>query len=407
MTLTAPFPWFGGKRRVAGAVWERFGDVRNYVEPFAGSLAVLLARPTEARVETVNDRDAYICNFWRALQQDPEQVAHFADYPVNETDLHARHLWLVTTARERVQQLLDDPDFYDAKIAGWWVWGLCAWIGGGWCRPITAGTTDGSQRPHLSSDQGVIRTEHRRPVLGTAGRGLEGFSTPHKKLPSVGHGERGVHRASLHTQQRLPAVGSSSRGVHGKRPLLSGQGGGVGGHRPRLHGQLPDLAGDSGAAGRGIHASAWPSNKGDLYDYMESLSVRLRRVRITCGDWSRILGPAVTTCIGVTGVFLDPPYSHDERDKTIYAEDHDVGTEVREWAIANGENPELRIALCGYEGEHAMPENWECVAWKAGGGYGRTQRGKDNAARERVWFSPGCLSANAGQHSLDLGEVSA
>src|SRR5689334_19180994 len=44
-TLKAPFPWFGGKSRVASLVWERFGEVRNYVEPFAGSLAVLLGRP--------------------------------------------------------------------------------------------------------------------------------------------------------------------------------------------------------------------------------------------------------------------------------------------------------------------------------------------------------------------------
>ncbi len=43
--LKAPFPWFGGKSRVAHLVWERFGDVGNYVEPFAGSLATLLGRP--------------------------------------------------------------------------------------------------------------------------------------------------------------------------------------------------------------------------------------------------------------------------------------------------------------------------------------------------------------------------
>lgn len=39
--LKAPFPWFGGKSRAAHLVWERFGAVGNYVEPFAGSLAVL------------------------------------------------------------------------------------------------------------------------------------------------------------------------------------------------------------------------------------------------------------------------------------------------------------------------------------------------------------------------------
>ena len=45
-TLRAPFPWFGGKSRAADLIWPRFGDVPNYVEPFAGSLAVLLGRPT-------------------------------------------------------------------------------------------------------------------------------------------------------------------------------------------------------------------------------------------------------------------------------------------------------------------------------------------------------------------------
>lgn len=102
--LKAPFPWFGGKSRVAGLVWQRFGDVLNYVEPFAGSLAVLLGRPFAARTETVNDKDAYLANFWRAAAADPEQVAFYADWPVNEADLHARHLWLVNQVdfRERM-----------------------------------------------------------------------------------------------------------------------------------------------------------------------------------------------------------------------------------------------------------------------------------------------------------------
>ena len=90
----APFPWFGGKRRVADEVWEALGDVQNYAEPFAGSLAVLLGRPHkhECKAETVNDKDAYLSNFWRALAADPEAVAAWCDWPVNETDLFARHL---------------------------------------------------------------------------------------------------------------------------------------------------------------------------------------------------------------------------------------------------------------------------------------------------------------------------
>jgi site-specific DNA-adenine methylase len=137
--VKAPFVWFGGKRKVAPQVWEALGDVDNYVEPFAGSLAVLLERPHHladgsCRAETVNDADHYLANFWRALASDPEIVAAYADWPVNEDDLFARHLWLVNEGRATLAQGLElDPMFYDAKIAGWWVWGVNAWIGSGWC----------------------------------------------------------------------------------------------------------------------------------------------------------------------------------------------------------------------------------------------------------------------------------
>lgn len=108
--LRAPFPWFGGKSRAADLIWSRLGDVTNYVEPFAGSLAVLLARPTPPGTETVNDLDCYLANFWRALAADPDDVAKWATGPVNEADLHARHRWLVAQAAFR-ERMKTDPDF--------------------------------------------------------------------------------------------------------------------------------------------------------------------------------------------------------------------------------------------------------------------------------------------------------
>ena len=82
---------------------------------------------------------------------------------------------------------------------------------------------------------------------------------------------------------------------------------------------------------------------------------------------------------------------------TVYAQDSMfLAHEVREWAIRNGDNPLLRIALCGYEGEHEMPASWACVAWKANGGYGNqsgSTRGRENATKERIWLSPHCLPA--------------
>lgn len=130
----------------------------------------------------------------------------------------------------------------------------------------------------------------------------------------------------------------------------------------------------------------------NLAGYIAALSDRLRRTRICCGDWQRILGPSPTTCIGTTAVFLDPPYSDQERDAVYNDDSFTVAKDVAAWCREHGHNPKLRIALCGYAGEHDLP-GWEEVAWKANGGYGNQAkaRGRANAHRERIWFSPGCL----------------
>jgi len=318
--LNAPFPWFGGKRRVADLVWDRLGPVDNYVEPFAGSLAVLLGRPDDGwqtGAETVNDADCYLANFWRALAADPEAVARFADQPVNECDLVARHLWLVNTGRACIAQLEADPNFYNAQVAGWWVWGLNAWIGSGWC----SGTG-----PHKLIDGEVIDTR-QLPHLGDTGRGVN------RKLPHLGNRDQG--------------------------------------------GQLRPNP--------------------DLQDYFLALSERLRRVRVCCGDWSRVITNGALAFGDTVGVFLDPPYSGDVRAKDLYrVEGHDIAEAVRQWAIDNGGNKRLRIALCGYEAEHAgkMPPGWTVHAYRANRAYGSSNGKSDNSAnrtQERIWFSPHCV----------------
>jgi hypothetical protein len=126
---------------------------------------------------------------------------------------------------------------------------------------------------------------------------------------------------------------------------------------------------------------------------MSALQDRLRRVRVCSGDWSRICGPTPTERLGTTAVFLDPPYAHAERHDSLYRQEMVTADAVREWAIERGDNPAYRIALCGYGSEHAMPDDWEAVSWKAHGGYGSQGDGvgRANAAREVCWFSPHCL----------------
>ena len=113
-----------GKSKIAPLIWERLGDPTVYVEPFAGSLACLLARPTGGGArEIVCDLDGGIANFWRAVEADADEVAYWADYPTIHQDLTARHKWLKAWFAENAAELSNDPFFYDARVAGWWVLG--------------------------------------------------------------------------------------------------------------------------------------------------------------------------------------------------------------------------------------------------------------------------------------------
>ena len=122
-----------------------------------------------------------------------------------------------------------------------------------------------------------------------------------------------------------------------------------------------------------------------LNEYYFKLAARLKDVRILSGDWSRLVTPSMTIRTGITGVFLDPPYTEESgRKKQLYARDDlAIGHQVRAWAVKNGDNPLFRIALCGYEAEYRMPLNWSVFEWKA--------IGSQNGNKERIWFSPHCL----------------
>lgn len=173
--ITAPFPWFGGKSRAADLIWSRFGVLGNYVEPFLGSAAVWLNRPAIFDGwAALNDKDGNISNFWRAMQADPEAVAGAADWPVCETDLTARHLWLVNNLPKLNARLMADPDYFELRTAGWWAWGACAWIGGGWCA--------GFGPWHAETDEDGIPAL----VCGNGGKGVN------KKLPHLGDGGKGA-----------------------------------------------------------------------------------------------------------------------------------------------------------------------------------------------------------------------
>ncbi len=351
--LRSPYPFFGTKKKVANDLWRLFGNVKRYIEPFLGSAAMLLARPQDRKIHcVVNDKSRYISNFWRAVQQQPDEVAQWCDFPVMEADLHARHAWLEaqpfeeaiagTPSGEEILErihklengLQQDPLWCDPKIAGWWAFGQSCWIGDGWCNGKQV-----RRKPDCVPEGGVHRQCRQVEVNGCGGvlRGrpeTDCFKGVHSKRPETDH----------------------FKGVHGKRQKT------------------------------GRKFGVQRSHRQGLINYFRQLQAEMREVIVCCGDWTRAVTPCVLGDRGtICGLFLDPPYKTVGK---VYGRHHDelISTRVRAWAVKNGQNERLRIALCGFDTEHEMPGNWSVYRWDHEKGMSHTQQ---NVGRERVWCSPG------------------
>lgn len=561
--LQSPYPYYGGKSTVTADVWQRFGKVDLYNEPFFGSGAMLLGRPgwPDKTTEIVNDLWGFVPNFWRAIKADPEAVAMHADIPIYECvpagtmistplgdvavenivpgmivlgerdgqvvetsvvatskprmandfyrvgdltlteehpvwtlehgyvnarqlpaectiavispvlgrteskdegsdqcynqdarvqgegqekscapskaihvrgdtgsvlvhkrmfakagyntgdnsrnterankevsyykldvqvpvnvynfetgtnnyfangvlvhncEQHAIHAMLTGQRSQLAARLEGDIEYYDAKVAGQWVWLMSMWIGHG----VLSGRGPWSVE---------LDEEGYKVLVRNAKRDIEdGVS---RALPEM-HSDRGVRSNIERKRLQSTAVGvrrqTTVQGVNRKR------------FQTHEHGVVRPV---------------------DLYDWFQALSDRFRDVYVLCGDWSRAVTPSVTTYHGTVAMFLDPPYSDAERRGNLYGEDSfTVAHDVRKWCLENGDNPQMRTALCGYSGEHDELEDlgWERFEWKAVGGYGNQAKegskatGKANAAREVIWFSPHCLKPDDGNVQLSI-----
>lgn len=68
-----PFGWYGGKYSHLGWLLPLLPKAHHYCEPFAGSAAVLINRPPSP-VETYNDLDGEVVNFFRVLREYPDDL---------------------------------------------------------------------------------------------------------------------------------------------------------------------------------------------------------------------------------------------------------------------------------------------------------------------------------------------
>lgn len=139
----------------------------------------------------------------------------------------------------------------------------------------------------------------------------------------------------------------------------------------------------------GIHRSGT-----NIKEFFHHLSLRLRKTIICCGSWDRVVSDFITTKNEPMGIFLDPPYSADAgRENNLYIKDDlNVSRQVFDWCIENGKRNNFKIAFCGYSNEYEFPEDWSALNWKGNCAWANwgNNKGKDNAKKEMIWFSPGC-----------------
>ena len=430
--LSSPFPFFGGKSRWIDTVWKRIGKVGVWSEPCMGTAVMTLNNPEPAPREVICDLNAYICNFYRSLRADPDAVAYHADWPTNHHDLTARHRWLLAQGPELRERMVADPDDYDAKIAGWWVWGQSSWIGHGWCD--NHGQYDRVPNINTGGGFGVqqqredLHVEDKRPKVpdgGGSGVSAQRDRVPGDGIPRMSNktGGRGVQQQNLEhgvQQQRdkIPGMGIKvgGKGVsqqraavpHDKRPRIYPRGGGTGVNMQRHNvprDQIPYM--DAKGGGSGVTMQRTTLHGDGVLDgsrlrpWFRAIAERLARVIILNRGWEWALTDSVlqqtpSSPKPQVGVFLDPPYRTQRKDggkrsTGLYQGDNAAASDAvaaatYAWALEHGER--YRVAYCMHEGDFPIPPGWTAETM---GFSGHRDAAKKEKAVDQVIFSPACV----------------
>lgn len=119
--MRPPFPYYGGKQRIASKIVERLPAHGHYVEPFFGGGSVLLAKEP-SRLETINDVDGRIVNFWQQLRDAPDELArllHLTPHSREELEMAFEHSQLPLEDARRVFVLLTQGRGARLTGTGW------------------------------------------------------------------------------------------------------------------------------------------------------------------------------------------------------------------------------------------------------------------------------------------------
>lgn len=139
------FAYPGGKTRLLDQLLPLIPEHSRYLEPFAGGLAVLLAKP-RAKVEVINDLDSEVANFYRYVRY------HF-DALVSELGQHL-------SSREDFELLKANPGHTDLQRA-------CRWY---LLKVMSFGGMSGTFGRAVSSFTGFDRQRHIELIRSVADR---------------------------------------------------------------------------------------------------------------------------------------------------------------------------------------------------------------------------------------------
>lgn len=132
--MKPPISYFGSKRRLASWIVATMPAHRVYVEPFAGSAAVLFEK-APCTHEILNDVDGNLVNFFRVLRSRPDDLELAC-----RLSPYARDEWRAAD--------LEDPSIDELERARrWWVlssqsFGQVAKVNTGWATSIERGSNN-------------------------------------------------------------------------------------------------------------------------------------------------------------------------------------------------------------------------------------------------------------------------
>lgn len=109
--MRSPIKWHGGKSYLAKRLIKRFPPHRIYLEPFGGGASIILNK-TPCDVETYNDLNGSLTNFFRVLRDDSEEFQRLlALVPYSEIEFN-----LARDQAEICLRLLEHPVGPNGKV---------------------------------------------------------------------------------------------------------------------------------------------------------------------------------------------------------------------------------------------------------------------------------------------------